>query len=254
MGRLPTDYSAIITEIASRGVIVVMFAPPGDGGSVILADGRIVPPGIPDEHMVARLAEDISFIRRRLGALEFDMSWPFRGALDLVHVGAFGHAAGGAAAFLAAREDTTLRAAANIDGDMIGAAAIGGAHQPLLYLSTQPAGLDGIPVEQWSAADRTERRRDGAWSDLASSSRQPIHARVLGVFHGNFVDAALLPASALPVVLRNRRTGRINPSRGLLLTSQVIAEFFLDAFTGTNSGMNSVSLSFPEARIVRDAR
>jgi predicted dienelactone hydrolase len=247
-GALPTDYSAIIEEIASRGFVVVAFAPPGDGAAVLDPDGTLEAPGEPS---VDRLAADFSFVHHELLLLNRDRTWNFAGQLDLAHVAVSGHGSGGSAALLAAVHDTALVAAVSLDGDFPAAVARGGIRQPFLYLSAEPPGLDSLPAAEWARADRAERRRQEFWDDASSGSIDALHARVAGMYDGNIPDAGLLPAYAVPVMHHQTRVGSINPRRAFVLTGTIVAQFVTDAITRSRRGAEAITAEFPEVVLER---
>jgi dienelactone hydrolase len=247
-GRLPTDYSAIIEELASRGYVVVAFAPPGDGGVIRFADGTVMPAS--SEASCSRVADDLEFVRQRLAALDREPAWALAGTLDLQHVAVAGAGSGGSAALLAAAADPEIAAAVSLDGDFVD----GGrshAHQPLLYLSTEPPGFDSVPAPQWARFDRSERRRTEMWQEAGSQASSAVHVQVAGMYRGNLTDAAMVPPDALPATLHQTRVGSIPTQRGYLLVASVVAAFLHDQLVGSRTGMMGAQVAFPEITVTR---
>ena len=175
----------------------------------------------------------------------------FAGHLDLSRIGAFGHSIGGAAAVLAAARVPAIRAAANLDGDFAGAAAVEQPRVPLLYITSQPPNRPAVPMSAWED-ESSEMRRDRIWRNLASRSPDAQRVRIGGLFHSNFQDEALLPASAMPPKLRRARFGSIDGARGLDLTARLLAGFFAQGMAGPPAeDVASTVAQFPESDLQR---
>ncbi len=247
-GWLPTDYSALIEDLASRGFAVLTFAPPGDGGAIRFADGT-VEPGSGDPS-AERVAADMQFVAERLALLDREPGWLLAGALDLRHVAVAGAGTGGTAALLAAARDPAVFAAISLDGDFVNQGHLV-VKQPLLYLSTEPPGADSLPPSQWGLVDRAERRRDESWAAVAPRSSFAIRIRLSGLYRGNLVDAALIPARALPPTLHETRVGRIDPVRGFHVVDDAVAAFLTDRIMGGGVAMSAAEATCPEMTIAR---
>lgn len=248
-GWLPTDYSALLEEMASRGFVVVAVAPAGDAAVVRLPDGEVIPLSDPSEASFLRTVADLRFIATTLRQNAKDPAWRFHGTLDLSRIGVFGNGLGGTASFLAAASDTSFRAAANLNGDFLSTASDARPLQPLLYLSTQPLGLENATIDRWAELDHAERRHSEMWSSTKSASRWSVRAQVIGMSGGNLLDAALLPQE-ITQSLRGRVTfGAIDGARGIALTASLLQSFFQAAFTGSRPNFTAASSNFPEARL-----
>ncbi len=248
-GWLPTDYSALIEALASRGFAVVTFAPPGDGGAIRLPDGTVEPSW--SEASCDRVAADMAFIAAQLALLDRQPAWKLAAALDLRHVAVAGVGTGGSAALLAAGRDPALFAAASLDGDFFNTAGAGTAHQPLLYLSTEPPGADSLAPSQWGEVDRSERRRDQRWAETAAHSVHPVRIMVAHMYRGNLVDAALIPAYALPPTLHETRVGSMPPAQGFAVVASAVAAFLDDQIVGDVAGLAAAQVTYPELLVDR---
>jgi len=70
------------------------------------------------------------------------------------------------------------------------------------------------------------------------------------MFHANFEDSALLPASAMPRKLRENRYGSIDGARGLDLTVRLLAGFFSEELDGVSAdGVQAVIKQYPEVDV-----
>ncbi|WP_400190731.1 hypothetical protein [Hymenobacter sp. B81] len=244
---LPTDYSTLLEELASQGYVVVAWAPPQFAGVVQNSAGQLVEGTGSHDHRV--LAADFGFVRRQLGQLQQNPDSPLRGRLALSRVGALGHSIGGAATVGAALADPGIVAVANLDGDFDGAEVTGGLRQPILYLTTEPPGLQGQPVDAWDD-DRSEKRRLGVWQQVKARSAQAYRVRLPGLYHSNFQDAALLPAAAVPDKLRQSRFGPADGARGLRLSAQLLTAFFDAQLRGAPADqLTGLRAAYPEIRL-----
>jgi hypothetical protein len=235
--------------MASRGYVVVAFAPPGDAGVVRLPDGTVVRARDASEASHRRTAADFSFIARTLRDRARDPVWPLAGMLDVSRFGVLGHGMGGSAAFLAVAHDTTLAAAASLDGDFLGTSSHDLPEQALFYLSTQPPGLDNAPIDEWSELDRSERRHTEMWNAVRADSRWSRRAQVFGMEGGNFLDAALMPEMVTRALSTRFSFGAIDGARGIRLAAGLLDTFFAAALEGFGANFAAATTIFPEARL-----
>ncbi len=248
-GWLPTDYSALLEQMASRGFVVVAVAPVGDAAVVRLPDGEVIPTSDASESSYLRTVADLRFIAKTLRTSAGDPAWRFRGMLDLTHVGVFGHGLGGTASFLAAARDTGFSAAANLDGGFLSTAGEAEPLQPLFYLSTQPPGLENATIDRWAVLDRAERRHSEMWNSTRAMSRWSLRAQVIGMSGGNLLDAALMPQEVTQSLHGRVTFGAIDGARGIALTAGLLQAFFQAVFTGSPANFKATSNDFPEARL-----
>lgn len=245
--QLPTNYSALIEGLVSRGYAVLAIASPGIAEVVPLEGNRIAPNRALDDDGYNTMAQDIASAIKQLPVLDAATDRAYGGHLDLTRIGVFGHSVGGASAVLAAARLPQVKAAANLDGDYGGASAIEQPQVPLLYVTTQPPDRPAQPKSDWDT-EHNEVRRALIWRQLASRSPRAIRVRVGGMFHANFQDSALLPASAMPEKLRENRYGTIDGARGLRFTVQLLDGFFSQTWQGHSSdSVKDVVARFPEA-------
>ncbi|MCJ0826560.1 alpha/beta hydrolase [Luteimonas sp. 50] len=245
--QLPTSYTTLIESLVARGYAVFAIAAPGIAEVVPLGDGRIAPNLPLGDDGYSKFAQDIASAVAELPKLDATPGHPFSGHLDSGRIGVFGHSVGGAAAVLASARVPAIRAAANLDGDYSGDAAEAQPRVPLLYITTQPPNRAATPKSGWDD-ERNEVRRAGIWRQLAVASPRALRVRVGGMFHANFQDEALLPASAIPQELRGTRFGSIDGVRGLELTSRLLAGFFAGSLGGPAAEeVDKVVAAYPEA-------
>lgn len=232
--QLPTSYNAVLESLVARGYVVLALASPGLADVVPLPGGRLAPHLPLGDASYDTMAGDIASAVAELPALDHASGQAFAGHLDLSRIGVFGHSLGGAAAVLAAARVPGIRAAANLDGDYAGAAAVEQPRVPLLYITSQPPNRAAAPKSDWED-ESNEVRRDRIWRNVAGHSPRSQRVRVGGMFHSNFQDQALLSASAIPPKLRAKRFGTIDGARGLDLTSRLLAGFFAESLGGPSA-------------------
>ena len=171
-------YTGLITELASRGYVVVAFDHPHETFVVEQPDRSLIQIDVADDAgpgkdcsspstcpvFEARL-DDIGVV---LGALE-DLVPQVR---PRTPIGIFGHSNGGAAAVAAIRRHPQIQAGVNLDGFI----------PPELIT----AGLDRPVGLMWGLDQRTEELRD--ISTFLSNMRAPYQTQSLDVRHYGFSD------------------------------------------------------------------
>jgi hypothetical protein len=164
--QLPSEYSCLTEDLASRGFVVVGYGP------TVL--GR------------RTWRDDLTQVLDQLGAWNTTQGHPFFGRLDLDRIGAFGHSFGASAVSIIAAYDKRLKAIVLIDGGgrLEDARAI-----PVLILNS--GGADDarkVPDSDTAIA----RNLYLQWS-------QPgIHITLLGAVHMSFTDMAVIKEFELP--------------------------------------------------------
>jgi pimeloyl-ACP methyl ester carboxylesterase len=151
----------------------------------------------------------------------------FRRRLDLQRVGAFGHSLGGAASLQAAKDDSHVKAAIDIDGGLWGDVASTGLSKPFLVFRTDSAGAMHLDV-------------------LLRSGNPGYLLTLAGATHMFSSDLWLMP------LVRNSmkdQMGSIDPVRALAITKAYIAAFFGEHLEGTKSSLlEGPSPDYPEVR------
>ncbi|HEY0995026.1 MAG TPA: hypothetical protein VGD77_03445 [Gemmatimonadaceae bacterium] len=247
-GWLPTDYSVLLEDLASRGYVVVGIAPTGLADVVRLGDGRVVNKVLGVGAAIgtdqAEAHRDLLHVLGRLRDLDAARGAPWAGHLDLARVGAFGHSLGGTTALVAAARDTIVKAAVNLDGDPMGDVVQVRPRQPLLFVSHELPPMSEAPPApsaEWTRLTsegmaRSEARRSGEWAGISSQAAWARRIRIHSIRHLNFTDAALVSTAIEGPKLRWMRWGPIDGARGLRLASQLTAAFFDQALRGTPAG------------------
>jgi len=141
-------YTALCTDLASRGYVVIALSTPYESAPTVLADGRVVgrtahpdvmgPPPHPQlQRLIDIRVADSSFVLDQISALRrTDPSSPLVGHLDLRHVGIIGHSLGGATAVQAMSSDPRFKVGVNLDGKLFGAEPDARLKHPLLWIQS----------------------------------------------------------------------------------------------------------------------
>jgi predicted dienelactone hydrolase len=237
---LATDYSVLLEDLASHGYIVVGFSPTGFSDPVMFPDGRVVGRSLGNGASIATdqsyIDDDAVFVLREIRDLD-DHGF-LRDRIDLGRIGAFGHSIGGVVSLALAARDTTVRAAINIDGDVMGDAREIRPHQPILFLNSDMPSVDESPAD-WSpkrveltreGLERSEKRRSGEWTSVSSQSASAHRVRIIGAQHLNFTDAALGSVHTVSRDARWMKFGSIDPERALTITNELVRSFFDQIF------------------------
>ena len=142
------QYTALCTDLASRGFVVVALSVPYESSVSVLASGRIVgqtihpdvmgpPPHPALERLIAIRAADSRFVLDQLGRLEhLQPRSAIAGHLDLKHVGIVGHSLGGATAVEVMAGDPRFRAGVNLDGKLFGSEPDARLNRPFLWIQS----------------------------------------------------------------------------------------------------------------------
>ena len=146
------QYTALCTDLASRGFVVVALSHPYESAVSLLADGRVVGPAVGASILGASMADmagiraaDSSFVLDQLTHLDhLAPGSPLAGHLDLQHVGIVGHSLGGATAVQVVAHDARFLVGVNIDGVITDALASLELTRPFLWLQG-----DGTPGEHY---------------------------------------------------------------------------------------------------------
>lgn len=244
-GSKATGYYALLSEIASRGYIIVNMNHTGESLGATFPDGRItyfdygyqqrISSGSMDliEPVIEAFQKGLPYEERhpivRNAALEYfegrvqdrwaeDMIhvldqlklWNDRGflmgRLDLDRIGVFGHSVGGGAAGNLSMKDSRIKAAANLDGIQWGTRIDSLSRIPFLYMS----------------ADWPEDHEDINAHIYKNKSTDVFYeTRLLNSGHPNFMDIPfMIPVRSLA------GTGTIDPYLGMEIINGVVTSFF----------------------------
>lgn len=142
------EYTALCTDLASRGYVVVALSEPYESAVSVLSDGKVVgqtthpdvmgpPPHPALERLIDIRTADNSFVLDQLAQLRrLDPSSPLAGHLDVQHVGIVGHSIGGATAVQVMAADPRFEVGVNLDGKLFGAEPNARLDRPFLWIQS----------------------------------------------------------------------------------------------------------------------
>ncbi len=142
------QYTALCTDLASRGFVVIALSVPYESSVSVLAGGKIVgqtihpdvmgpPPHPALERLIAIRTADTRFVLDQLGRLaQIEPRSPIAGHLDLKHIGIVGHSMGGATAVQAMASDPRFKAGVNLDGKLFGSEPNVRLNRPFLWIQS----------------------------------------------------------------------------------------------------------------------
>src|SRR5947209_3461794 len=164
--QIPSEYSCLTEDLASRGFVVVGYGPTVMGGRT--------------------WRDDLKQVLDQLGAWNTTQGHLFFGRLNLDRIGAFGHSFGASAVSIIAAYDKRLKAIVLIDG---GGRPEDARAIPALILNSGGAGV--------------ARKVPGAETAIARNlylrwSKPGIQITLLGAVHMSFTDMAVIKAFELP--------------------------------------------------------
>jgi dienelactone hydrolase len=168
--------------------------------------------------------QDMAFALDQLEKLNQDNRSQFKGRLDLTRVGAFGHSLGGAASLQAAKDDSRIGAAVDLDGRLFGTSADGGVPKPLLMIT------------EFSNA---------VFNAAASTGKPGYHVILRGSKHFFSSDWGFLPFSSTQI--KAQRVGDIDPVRASSITKTYVEAFFDQYLKGIKTTLfDGPSQLYPE--------
>jgi hypothetical protein len=243
LGNMPTDYTALIEDVASHGYVVVGVNPTDFVPVTVFSDGKsvgmlrlMIGGGLESKFRI--WVKDLTFALNQLERLNGDSSSPFRGKLDLDRVGVFGHSYGGAAAIVACAEDARVKVCSDMDGTPRGNRAEWKLSKPFLLLQSEHPQRTEIGHEGFNGDDP---------KSLAAyhESNRAYWVVIKGTHHRGFSDEAFYP---LPEKVRNELIGSLPGPRIVQITNAYICAFFDQSLNSAPSSMplDQLSPEFPE--------
>jgi hypothetical protein len=149
LGKMPTDYSALLEELASYGYVVVGVNPTYFVPVTVFRNGRTVGEMPPWDSLPAKLqqefpiwVDDLRFALNTIVRLSSDPHESLWNKLGPEKVGVFGHSYGGAAAIAFTASDMRVIAGIDIDGTPRGSKSGRNISKPFLLIQSQQ-GADG---------------------------------------------------------------------------------------------------------------
>ncbi|MGW3181713.1 alpha/beta hydrolase family protein [Kitasatospora sp. NPDC001119] len=257
--------TTLVEELASRGHLVVTLDSTYEAEQVEFPGGRVeralpLPDDLTPEviaallvgHSRARLA-DARFVLGALDRLARE-DRPDTGtdtdtgplpdglaeAADPTRTGVLGQSLGGSVAAQLAHDEPRVRAAADLDGALLGPVADSGLAKPFLLMASGTKTL----------------RTEPSWASCWAASTGLRHAlRLRNAAHGSYTDLqVLLPqlVHRLPVPDAAGLIGTVDPRRSLAAQRTAVAAFFARYLTGRPTGfLDRPGDDWPELEVLR---
>lgn len=240
-GTLPTDYTTLAEDLASRGYVVFASAPTYSASVVVFKNGRVAKqlprasfPERSDNAPATRASvradeaagnrlikvwsQDVIFEMNKLQELNGDPKSVVHGRLDLREIGVFGHSFGGATALQVCHLNSRCKAAVDLDGTPYGSVVRSDFGQPFMYFASQQTG----PCDRECKLSDEQIRRIYDHSKGAS-----YYLTIRGARHFNFSDYAAISTPFEGWFLKTRGLlGPIGGRRGLRITGDYLGVFF----------------------------
>ncbi|WEF35128.1 alpha/beta fold hydrolase [Pseudoduganella chitinolytica] len=216
-------YTTLVSDLASRGFVVLAVDHPFEASVTQLADGRLA---TPVERFAANDPDRLDYMRQRLEVRTADLRavldrlahpdglGSLAGRLDLARIAAVGHSFGGAASVAIASTDERVRAAVNLDGTLYGTLAERQLDRPFLLIES----------------DRGETRHSALY--LQGNRRLIAHLQSAGfryqiaqANHYSFTDVPLLLSPPARWLLAKVMGGARGPAETVHASVDLLAAF-----------------------------
>jgi putative CocE/NonD family hydrolase len=244
-GSSVEQYTALLEDAASRGVVVIAVNHPYVSGLTEFPDGRSIETVIPTDLIefgnllddnFQLLVDDMKFALDKVLALNaFDPSGRFTNRLKTARIGAFGHSLGGAAALALLEQDDRVKAGVNMDG------SVG-------YPGMNDETID-LPVMVQLAGSHSmsfDPTIEALWGQLTGPRF------VVGVetaVHASYTDWPVLIASFYPG--QDLGMGTVDPMKMTELVREYNAAFF-DAYLrdGDPEEISALKTEYPDGKLM----
>jgi dienelactone hydrolase len=241
------QYTALVTDLASRGYVVVAVSYPYESAVSVLASGQVVgqtvhpnvmgsPPHPEVQRLIDIRAADSSFVLDQLNHLaKLDPASPLVDRLDLGHVGFVGHSIGGATAVQVLASDPRFKVGVDLDGKLFGAERTAHLEQPFLWIQS-----DGPQTAEYAQG------RDSFFSGLRGAGAL---LTVKGAVHMSFSDAPSYVTSLGRELLGGTAFGSVSAADMTAMTVDAISAFVSPPLEGRNGrSLDQVLVSHPTVR------
>lgn len=213
-----------------------------DGHAVYVSSHELRHFMVPQEPSIRKRVrtwtEDMTFTLNRLEKLNVEAGCRFKGRLDFTRVGALGHSTGGATALEAAKHDSRIRAAIDIDGFLPADEAHGGPRKPLLVFNSSEL-ADSFALRAYDPLLRTAE--PGYQIRMAGTSH--YFSSDMGMAHLPMPLGTFIP----PKSMRRAPQKPVAPARRVAITKVYVEAFFSEFLKGKKTTLfDGPSPKYPE--------
>ncbi|WP_336086949.1 alpha/beta hydrolase family protein [Nocardia sp. SSK8] len=232
-------YTGLLTDLASRGFVVLAIDHPYESGVTELADGTVA---TTVEHFPADDPDGLRFMTERLETRTADLRFVLDQLdrpetigllathLDTATITATGHSLGGATALAALDADPRLRAAANIDGTLYGALPDHTLTRPVLLLESDHADTG-----------HSQRYLDGNAALLDHLTAPGFRYELADADHYSFTDVPHFLAAPARFAVTHLLGGTRGPDATQHATNDILTPFL----TGDHSAIPTAAATHP---------
>jgi predicted dienelactone hydrolase len=246
MGWSSPEYSFIIQELVSEGYIVIAVNSSTVSPVLQSPSGNfLTATDTADRYQL--VADDILFVLKQVKAQNGRLHQVFKYA-DFDNIAMLGHSLGGAAALLAANNHPGIKAAVNMDGDMMAASMKAAPTASVLFLNQLPAGFEKKSFDEMKSGSSANGWRYQQMNKSAANARNGMYIAIEGMRHSNFQDYALLPVDWIPQDIRKSRLGPIDGSNCLYLITKVLTTYLDNILKGKNDEWTKLEEENPGLR------
>jgi dienelactone hydrolase len=246
MGWSTLEYSYIIQELVSAGYMVAALNSSPLAPVLQASDGTFIAADKPKDSYQL-IADDITFVLHQIKT----GSAPLQNVtkhIDIERVAMAGHSLGGAAAILASDMNPGIKAAVNMDGDMMDASMKAAPRGSVLFLNQIPAAFEKKSFNEMQADPDLGWRYQQMTKTTANAS-QGKYIAIAGMYHSNFQDYSLLAPAMIPENIRKFRLGPIDGSKCLQVISKALVSYFDEALNGNKTASTTFEKVAPELRV-----
>lgn len=234
-------YTSLVSDLASRGCVVIALDHPYESAVTELADGSIAAPiehflpGDPDRirYMETRIAPRVGDVRFVLDRIEDGRDLgPLAGRLDARRVAAIGHSFGGATSALAMAQDPRLVAGADLDGMLYGRVEQVALGRPFLVIESDHVVTGHPPLYLQRVA-----------SLFGRLGARGYRYEIRGVGHLSFTDAEAFFAPPARPVARLALTGSRPAAQARRASADLLDAFLDEALDGAPTRLAATAAS-----------